>query len=189
MFKNWVSVYFLRRNPTSGVCNSKHQCERKHSRCPGNALQTLGGKASAGVFSGLESGRFQGRGGPGGAAGPQALWSLPTAAPSPFPATVPGQRVSTGLCRVADPLAPDVGSVSVNPGPANPSALPASDAKQSSEAEHWCREGPKFQPPFQPRGTFVGFLELLESSESDAEGRTDLEEQKAKGTENQKNIL
>lgn len=75
----------------------------------------------------------------------------------------------------------------MNPGPANPQR-PASHAEQSSEAERWCREEPKFQPPFKPQGTFVGFLELLESSESEAGVRTNLKEKKAKQAENLKNL-
>lgn len=163
-FKKLGSLYFLKRNPTSAVFNSKHQCKLKRARCPGNALQTLSGKGWGEMYSQdqrVDASRGLSREvGPGRAAGPQAPRLRQTAAPIPLPATVPGQRVSTGLCRVTDPLAPEVGPVS-NSRRSEPRACkpqrPASNAKQFSEAERWCREEPTIPAAFQTPGDFCGF--------------------------------
>lgn len=64
------------------------------------------------------------------------------------------------------------------------SSVPAGEEKQFSEAE-WLAEGGTQNSSrlSNPGGMFVGFLEPLESSESEAEVRTDLEEKKAKQAE------
>lgn len=52
----------------------------------------------------------------------------------------------------------------------------------SQKLSDWCREEPKIPAALQTQGIFVGFLVLLESSESEAEIRTDCEERKNHNT-------